>query len=483
MVAQWADMAGQRLRRHRARIGPWVLELVGENQRTHQLLAQHWASASVNQPTDAYCYLVPHRAHEVRAGKKRQPRGQSAIQRCVVCPANGRALACDALPYADVNRVCDAIMMAWAAARVRVAKSASRRLSGDNFWLLPATCVEYQSEAGDTRSLALLGSELERSVHAYSLALCKPENGLVSDSVTGAERGSLSVFRIKSRLWWPTSLVHAFRSLLPHLVMSPFEGLSLDPEVMDSLREYRNGVDLARAIDGGSFPEEQCERLAELLELSKGGHSLIDPRDLLGTDRCLEQSHLTDLVRSRSDLGSNWILREVPRSEFLTTASSDLDVFGGDLAAAMSQAYTDGLTQWLDTGRVRCTMLNIRLPTVQTQFCIRHFLEGLSDSIQLLSPESFRDGSILESMRVEARSAAEWAGGPAVSFRHGLRRIQLVGFSRAGRLTECVAFDPVAEGYAQVRSVWPGQVADFFTRHVGLRVRDLFTESGFSVCP
>src|SRR6185295_18898094 len=102
---------------------------------------------------------------------------------------------------------------------------------------------------------------------------------LVSDGVTVAESDSFSIVRTKVRLCWPTTMVRCFRLLLPHLVMSPFDGLELDSGTMDSLRAYRNGADLARAIDGGSFPEEQCERLAEQLKSSKEGHALIDPRD------------------------------------------------------------------------------------------------------------------------------------------------------------------------------------------------------------
>jgi hypothetical protein len=91
----------------------------------------------------------------------------------------------------------------------------------------------------------------------------------------------------------------------------------------------------------------------------------------------------------------------------------------------------------------------------------------------MLSPESFHDQSIYESMRLRKESSAD-SDGADVWFRHGLRRVNLVGFERRGRLSECVAFDPSVEGFAQVRSVWPGQVADFFSRHAPERARDLF---------
>jgi hypothetical protein len=270
-------------------------------------------------------------------------------------------------------------------------------------------------------------------------------------------------------------LVAVFRHLLPHVVKNPSEGLALDASLADYLAGYRNALDLARALEAGSFPQERYELLACLLASAHEGHSLIDPRELLGADRYLEQSQLTDLICCICDLASDVILRTLPRNGFLIESTRDLEAISGPFGDAIVRAQQANCAQLIDTFRLRSALLNTRLPIAQTQFCLRHFLEGLSDSVRLLAPNSFFDSSILDSMRLQKRVAEQSNDGPTICFAHGTRRVHLLAFERQGQRMELVAFDPAVEGYAQVRAVWPGQVADFFSRHAGLRARELFT--------
>jgi hypothetical protein len=462
------------LRRDRATIGPWLIELITENDAIHRLFTQHWDGAATNRPPDAYCYVVPRMAYE-SVSRELADCSPTTATACAICLENGRSVVPDSAAYVQVNWVCDALMTGLATRRRRAGKPAAERRTEQDAWLLPAACIEYQAETGETRSVALLGAPtIARTVQAYALARSKSVNVLVSDGVTCAQMESLNVARAKPRVLWPVSLVRTFRHLLPVLAMSPCEGLQLDSDLASSLREFRSGSDLARAIDAGSFLGADCDRLAGSL-IHGTGHSLIDPEEFLGRDRCVDQSQLTDVIRCRSDGDSKWIIAGASVDDFLSESSVDLQSFA-ELASTLAPVHRAYLAGLLDSGRVRCTLINELVPPAQMQFCLRHFLEGLSESVQVLAPDSFNDASVLQAMRLESRVSREWESETPISFVHGAHPILLVGFRRQGMMTELVAFDAVAEGYAQVRSVWPGQVADFFTRHARLRARDLFAE-------
>jgi hypothetical protein len=132
----------------------------------------------------------------------------------------------------------------------------------------------------------------------------------------------------------------------------------------------------------------------------------------------------------------------------------------------------------LTESNIRPALLNSRLPAAQTQFCLRHYLEGRCDSITLLTARDVAGSSLLQTMRLAIRPCDDAFRHDQLemSFFHGARSVNLVSFERAGSRVELVAFDPIEEGYAQVRAVWPGQVADFFSRYASLRVRELLTE-------
>lgn len=499
VIAAWAKTAGSDWRRHRAILGPWVLEYVGDNDSTYRFFSQHRKTAHLGEPPDAYCYHLSHLPNELQnaealptavpedqpsRGNQRGPtaehRSQAApLPHCAVCPDTGRAFIGGPARYADVNQICEFLITALAARGTKGTKADAKRRPAGSWWVLCGCCVEYQTETGDCRSLALLGKPgLETSAHGYALTLCKPENGLVNDGLTCIQMDTRSAISATSRLLWPTSLVTAFSHLLPYFATSPLEGVDLDADLTGSLRNLRYAEDLSRAIDDGSFAEEKCTRLARILVGASDAQALLDPTELLGADRCLEQSKLTDLISCTSEPEADFIVRDMPRSDFIARTAQHSCWSGGRFGDAIQQAHHHYVNRLLEQFAVRPVVLNTRLPIPQTQFCLRHFLENRSDSVQLLLPGSPCDPALLRAMHLDERTRDQTndPGATERCFVHGPRRVDLVSFELQGRRAELVAFDPSVEGYAQVRSVWPGQVADFFSRHADMRVRELFTE-------
>jgi hypothetical protein len=181
---------------------------------------------------------------------------------------------------------------------------------------------------------------------------------------------------------------------------------------------------------------------------------------------------LTDIIYCTSQQ-SNDVLREISPNEFMERSGNDDGALGSQFASALSRARQTHLAHLFESFPIRALLLNARLAIPQLQFCLRHLLEGHSDSVQVLSPASFQEREVLAAMRLEVRSDGESAD----YFAHGPKPIDLVSFTRQGGQVEFVAFDPLGSGYAQVRAVWPGQVAEFFGRHAGFGSRELFTDA------
>ena len=479
MLADLAVSAGSRLRRHRAKIGRWVLEYVGEDETAHQYICHHWPSARAGEAPDAYCY---HFLQAATSEHLSQP-DQSSVPapQCTICPENGRAILLGTGRYAHVYDVCQKILHHLAGRAVRLGRAGRVQRPSDAWLLLRAACVEYQPSAGATRTVALLGNRhTGKSVHGYGLCLAKADNEMIGDDLTAVHLGTGMAHRTEARLWWPTSLVATYPHLASFLATAPSEGIELS-EVLDAhVRKCRDAADLARAVESGVFPEDSFAALTDYLSGADNAYGMLDPHDLLGPDHCAEQSLLTDAIAVSHDADSRWILRVLPGEEFVSRATTTgVRTTTNKFTEQTTQVERACLQHLLDESNVRPALLNPRLPAAQTQFCLRHYLEGTADSIQLLSACEFAEPSLLAAMRLAIRhSEGEYYPDRAEPcFFHGTRNVNLASFDRGNSRIEVVAFDPSEQGYAQVRAVWPGQVADFFSRHASLRVRELFTET------
>src|SRR5439155_816048 len=150
----------------------------------------------------------------------------------------------------------------------------------------------------------------------------------------------------------------------------------------------------------------------------------------------------------------------------------------------IARAHRACLNSLLQNALILPVTVNTRLPPAQTQFCLRSFLEGRCDSIRIISPpDSLRDHSpLLRSMRLEIRQREQLtrASKDSCGICRDYRELMLVAFEKSGELVEAVAFDPTSRGFSQIAAVWPGQIADFFSRHAPIHVRELFTETMYS---
>lgn len=479
LIADLAKSTGSQLHRHRAKIGRWALEYVGDDEMVYQFFSHHWPSARANETPDAYCYHFGQPAAREHLGHSDQP--SVLLPQCTICPESRRAVLLGTHRYVHVYEACQEILHQLDAHAVRLSRTGQLQRPSDAWLQLRAACVEYQPSAGPTRTALLLGGRRTgKSVHGIGLCLANAGNGLIGDDLTCVHLGTGTAHRTETHLWWPTALVATYPHLAPFFATGPSEGLQLSEVLSKQVRNCRNATDLTRAVEGGLFPEDSFASLIDHLSRAADSYGVIDPHELLGHDRCLEQSQLTDALCVSRDSASPWILRVLSGAEFAARSIvAGVVTTTVEHTEPIEQPLKACLKYLVDESEIRPVLLNSRLPAAQTQFCLRHYLEGTSDSIQILSARDFADTSLLRAMRLGLRHC-EHDFGPGrqeLSFFHGTRTVNLVSFERTGSRVELVAFDPSEEGYAQVRAVWPGQVADFFSRHASLHVREVFTET------
>jgi hypothetical protein len=471
-IASLADRAGTRLRRHRAQIGPVTVELVSDDSRISEYFSRHRKTIRGTTSPDGYIYAFRGAKHFDEHESSSEP--PPADTSCVLCGELGRAVLVGAVGYRHADNACQFVVQTLAARRARANTRGGSDTEYESFIAWPGGCVEYQPQDGPTRAVALLESigissksDATIAVHAIGVALCKPANALVANGLVSIQTENGRVNNAEELLLLPTRLVGHFPQLTPLVAMSPSD-IPMRLPLQNELAKYRDAADLARAYELGLLSESVLHELTTILTNSPG-RALVDPRALLGADRVVDHATITDCVAVSSASKSEHVLRAVPAEEFAACLAPGFD----DRAAAESSddcahGQIPLIRRFLERSHATTAVLSPLLPPAPIQFCLRHYLEGLSDSIRVLNAADRRpDDPLLAGMRVERQSSG---------FIHGTRPVTLVAFEKSGTRVEAVAFDPTECGFAQIKAVWPKQVADFFSRHAAINVLELFGE-------
>jgi len=492
-VAELVDRAGAKLRRLRVQIGPWLIEFVTDVARAAELFSLHWPPARSTTSPDAYCYSLAttvDRELATRFGFA-PPDSGSDVRDCTafVCVEPRRAALIGSSRYMDVNLVCRSLLAQLAARKAPNAAPVGQQ-PAESLVFIDGACVEYQPNAGPTRSVALLGgSEVERALHAYCLSRSKPASALVAGDAFTVNVTDGQVVAAEQRWWLPTRLCRHLPELAASLALGASDGLDLGAELHRTLVKFHDAADLSRGYENDVFPEDLFTELMTRLSTSDA-HSLVDGRSLLTPEQLLDRTLLTDCLGLVFESAADWIVQAVPPGDFIARLGRD---GAGPACDSSSDRDVQFVARHLDRlchgDHLKTALVNTRLPLAQTQFCLRHYFEGRSDSIRILTPADLSaDDPLCVAMKIGI-GPREHSASPActitsqssrqsglATFLHGTREVTVVAFELAGQRVEAAAFDTRSDGFAQVKSVWPGQVADFFSRHAALDVLKLFTD-------
>jgi hypothetical protein len=242
------------------------------------------------------------------------------------------------------------------------------------------------------------------------------------------------------------------------------------------LESFESSEDLKKGFQDGRVSEAQYQKIVDQMIENNAARSLINPRIMVG-DKFVESSVLTDFFLMKRDYDSAMLLKMVSPEEMLevlvsngnvfnyTYGQVDCDGYGIPQARTTEIYYNPYLCRCeVDADRkvfgnldrirmeayrtlasspnVRSAWINTRLPASQMQFCLRRYLEGGVDAIELIKGKAHPE--IIKELKLKSKEK------PAVE---GRRPMDLVGFYDAhdqevevvvfysyGKISESIAF-------------------------------------------
>jgi hypothetical protein len=479
IIEKLADRAGSDLVRRSAQIGPCVIDYVGEDRATADLFAAHWPPAVSGSTCDFFIYGLVGDGADPMPGAVRAAdpeRSEHAHATAVLAPSARRAWLPRRTSYDTLRAVC------WFLVRHAALRAAASRKT-PAWWPVEASCAEYQPVSGPARVIGLLGAPGEgKTVHAYGLARAKPANALVSDDLTIILPESAEARSAEARFWLSTELLRVYPHLVPLAATAASEGVVWEGEWQRERARWGSAAELRRAIAAGVYTESRCAELARVLIGPPGAHWLASPEEWLEPSGWVPSARLTDVILVRHETGSPWLVRRTAPAEL---AAAWVGARAGLMQPAPHGSPADEeslerrrLVDLAGSHGILTGVVNTLLPPAQTQFCLRHYAEGRSDCVRLVTDRS--EASSLDSLAalgLGLRTGHATEGPPGPLFCLGDRAVSLVSFEKEGARVELVALDAGSDGFAQVKAAWPGKVDGFFARHAPLGVRDLFLET------
>lgn len=506
-----AVLQGPSRKEHRARIGQWVVEYIGNNDHMHEFFTKNWKQAPAGSKPHVRSYVLTEmrdreamkrllglrseedvRAHhesfrkalgnpKFRAGI-RDPRLRE-MDRTPEKKQLEIALFAPATVYSSEERAFVSINTNYYGQLksksslgpleeylIRKAKVGSdgKILNPEEVWIsMHAGCVEVQTEKGERRGIVIIApTGTGKSTQCYGLVEAKKENRLHSDDWVFVNLGSREVLTSEERFYMRTNIAEIYPHLIPLLVFQPLENVAFTPDIIEVLERFESPEALHQALENGKIAQGEYRKIIAQMVENNAARSLIDPRLMVGPEKFVEKTTLTDLFLMKRDFDSSDIIQIISEDqmiEIMTSADNvfnyeygkvDLDGYGiaqnpsteiyynpylcvvevdrkkgvlGELDKIRIEAYRSLVR---DRG-VKASWVNTRLPAHETQLCIRKFLEGKADGVRLAK------GPGVESALL-ARLGLTQKEKPLLP---GRRPIDGVGFfDKAGREVEIVCF-------------------------------------------
>lgn len=290
----------------------------------------------------------------------------------------------------------------------------------DDVWLsLHAGCIEYQREDRKRLGIVIIApTGTGKSTHGYGLVEAKRENRLHSDDWVFVNLGSREVLISEDQFYMRTNIAEIYPHLIPLLVNQPLENVPFTADTIRLLEGFQSVDDLKKGMQNGKVSPEQFQKIVAQMVETNAARSLINPRLMVGSEKFIESTQLTDIFLFKRDYDSSMILEKIPEEKMIEILTSKDNVYNYDYGKLDPDGY--GIPQArtteiyynpylcicevdreksrygaLDQIRmeayrtlarrgVRQAWVNTRLPANQTQFCLRRFLEGEIDSVHLV---------------------------------------------------------------------------------------------------
>lgn len=559
-------------KRHKALIGKWVVEYIGNNPHMHEFFVRNWKKARPDAETHVQSYVITgitdreammrllgYRTEEdVRAHlasfrkalenkKYRSNIRDEKLRDIEKFPEKEQleiALFAPATVYSSADRAFVSLNTNYYGQLksksslgpleeylIRKAKMAAdgNIANPQDVWLsMHAGSVKYQTKSGERRGIVIIApTGTGKSTQGYGLVEGKKENRLHSDDWVFVNLGSREAIISEDQFYMRTNIAENYPHLIPLLVCEPLENVAFTPDIVQLLEQFESAEDVRRGFEDGRVSAVQYRKIVEQMIENNAARSLIDPRLMVGKEKFVETTQLTDLFLLKRDFDSPEIIQVISEEKMIEIMTSQDNVFNYDYGKFDPDGYgvaqkptteiyynpylciseverEKGKIGELDKIRiaayrtlarqkgVRAAWINTRLPAHQTQLCIRSYIEGEIDAARLAKgPGTDRGllaklGLVLkEKPAVEGRRSIDLTGffstggGSASGGDSRGREVEIVSFYRDGKFLEAISLLKPGKGSSpgdkagQLVSYSHGTPEDYLRKNEAIRARDL----------
>lgn len=371
VLPQIQNLLKNHSKKHRALIGQWVIELLGNDEHMHEFFTKNWKTAKSAGEPHVLCYVITgvcdraammamlglknetdlknHRDSllkaledkKFRAGIKDPKLNQiekysdaKQIELALFAPAT--VYCAEARSFLTLNTNYYGQLKSKSSLGpleeylIRKAEfdGAGKIANPQDVWLsMHAGCNEYVMAGGKKRGIVIIApTGTGKSTHGYGLVEAKPENKLHSDDWAFVNLGTREVLTSEDRFYMRTNIAEIYPHLIPLLVNEPLENVAFTPDIVKLLETFKSPEDLAAGIKDGRVTKEQYEKIVEQMIATNAARSLIDPRIMVG-DKFTEHAVMTDVFLMKRDYDDTMLVKQITPEDSIKIMTSPGNVY------------------------------------------------------------------------------------------------------------------------------------------------------------
>jgi hypothetical protein len=365
-------MAKTSVKTHKALIGKWIVELIGNDDHMHEFFVKNWQLTNPKLEPVIHCYVLTGvqdraammkllglkteadlKAHRdsfltaIEDKKYRNSLRDKRLSEIANYPESEQieiALFAPATIYSSEDRVFVSLNTNYYGqlksksslgpleeflTRKAKVDASGKIVNPDEVWLsMHAGCVEYWTEQKKQRAIVIIApTGTGKSTHGYGLVEAKKENRLHSDDWVFTNIGTREVLISENRFYMRTNIAEIYPHLIPLLVNQPLENVAFTPDIVELLQKFESQDDLRAGFKDGRVSAEQYQKIVEQMIETNAARSLIDPRLMVGKEKFVERATLTDLFLMKRDYDSAMLIKQIGEDEMVEILTSKGNVF------------------------------------------------------------------------------------------------------------------------------------------------------------
>jgi len=195
-------------------------------------------------------------------------------------------------------------------------------------WIsMHAGAVEYVTGKKEKKGLVLIApTGTGKSTQGYGLVEARAENRLHSDDWAFVNIDTREVIISENQFYMRTNIAEIYPHLIPLLVKEPLENVAFTPEIVQLIESFESVSDFRKAIEDGRVTPDQYRKIVEQMIENNDARSLIDPRIMVGKEKFIETMQLSNLFLLKRDFDDCLILKNLNTDEMEVIMTSNENV-------------------------------------------------------------------------------------------------------------------------------------------------------------